>query len=274
MASHYFIDQDGVKDGPHDLVTIMRRIRAGKIGPDTGIFIDADEAAIPASTLPDTAMFFSREEPAAEPKAKARPKHAFMPSLRLNTLVREGWRFTAEHSIMTVFAGGILLLSTLMASILVRIMPAVVGSMLAWVLFLTFHYLFFACCMRLYRGQRFSRKFLDEQLFPMLGRLFLAGLLLGLMMVGGFMALVLPGLIVAIFYAFVPFFILDRQMNLIEAMTASRLLSRKHRGAYQATIAFLTIIYVGCLILIVPIPVALPAYSAALCKLYEELSSS
>lgn len=270
MASYYFIAlPDGGKDGPHDLVTVMRRIRAGKIAPDTGVYLNDAAEPTPASALPDTALFFGQED-----GAPTSARHSLIPGLRLTALLREGWRFTSEYSIMTVFAGGILMLSIMAANLLARSAPVLLASMFAWVLFLTSHYLFFAACMRLYRGQRFSRQFLDEQFFPMLSRLLLAGLLLGLMMVGGFMALVLPGLLVAILYAFVPFFILDRKMTIIEAMTASRLLSRKHRGAYQATIAILTVMYVGALILIVPIPVALPCYAAALSKIYEELSTS
>ena len=128
--------------------------------------------------------------------------------------------------------------------------------------------------MRIYRNQPFSTKFWNEQLSPAISMLFFAAIVIGLMMIGGFILLVLPGIIIATLYAFVPFLILDRRMSLIEAMTASRLLVRKHRGRYQPNIAILILMHIGCLLLIIPIPVTLPMFAASLSRFYEELSST
>ncbi len=269
--AQYYIDNSGEKDGPHDLVTVMRRIRAQKIGPETGIYIDDAPTPIPASQLPDTALFFSRDHHVSEPAAL---KHVPIPALRLTNLLREGWRFTAENSIMTVFAGGMLLLTILIATGMTSAMGEVPGGMLSWLVFIMFHYVYLVCAMRMYRGQPFSVKFWNEQLSPILSMLLFAAIVIGLMMIGGFMLLVIPGILVAVYYAFVPYFIMDRKMSLIEAMSASRLLVQKHRGRYQLNIAALIMMHIGCVLLIVPIPLSLPMFAAALSRFFEELSSS
>lgn len=268
----YYVETDGVKDGPHDLVTIMRRIRAQKIGPDTGIFVDAAQAPIPASLVPDISVFFSKEALVEAPVAELRHQEIY--SLRMNNLIRDAWRFTSENSIMTVFAGGILLLVVMVAAGMVSVMGNMIGSMLGWVLFMMMFYVFLVACLRLYRGQRFTAKFLNEQFFPVLSLLLFAGITIGLMMVGGFLLLVVPGILVAMYYAFVPLFIIDRQMSLIEAMHASRLLMFKHNGFYQWRVVMLILMLLGAIILIFPVPLALPMFGAALSKLFEELSAS
>ncbi|MBY0408127.1 MAG: hypothetical protein K2Q01_10580 [Rickettsiales bacterium] len=264
--SIYFIDTSGTKDGPHDLVTVMRRIRAGKIGPETGIYKD-EEGPTPASVLPDTAMFFSRS-------AETVAKHTEIPVLRLIPLLREGWRFTSENSIMTVFAGGLLLLSILLSTSMVQAFGPVFGSILGWLSFLMLHNLYLVCCLRLYRNQPFSARFWREQLAPRLTLLLGLAIVVGLMMVGGFTLLVLPGILVGMAYAFAPFFILDRHMSLVEAMTASRLLVRKHGGFYQRNVALLMLMHIGAMLLIIPVPVTLPMFAACLSRFYEELSTS
>lgn len=268
--THYYIDISGTKDGPHDLVTIMRRIRAQKIGPDTGIYLDESPTFMPASVLPDTSLFFSRED-AVQTTA---PKAAEIHSLRLTNLLHEGWRFTSENSIMTVFAGGMLLLTILIAAGMASTLGPIVGGMLTWVVFIMFHYIFLICCQRMYRGQPFSVKFWNEQLSPIISMLLFAAITVGLMEIGGFLLLVIPGFLVAVSYIFVPFFIMDRHMSLIESMHASRLLVRKHNRRYQANITILVMMHVGCLLLIAPIPLSLPMFAAALSRFYEELSTS
>ncbi len=268
--TQYYIDISGTKDGPHDLVTIMRRIRAAKIGPDTGIYTDDSPTPVPANQLADTALFFSRDQ-APEPVA---PKRVEIPALRIINLLHEGWRFTSENSIMTVFGGGLLLLTILVATGMISVLGEVIGGGLSWLVFVMFHYLYLVCCLRMYRGQPFSVKFWNEQLSPNLSMLLFAAITVGLMMIGGFLLLVIPGILVSVYYAFVPFFIMDRGMSLIESMHASRLLVQKHKGRYKWNIGMLLMMHIGCLILIIPIPVSLPMFAASLSRVFEELSSS
>lgn len=270
MSNQYYLDNSGIKDGPHDLVTIMRRIRAQKIGPDTPIYVGEADKPTPAGEIHDIALFFSRKLQNNEPAAAA----VNIPSLSLHNILYEGWRFTTENSITTVFSGGMLLLAILISTGMVTALGPVIGSMLSWIIFVIFHYVFLACGLRLYRGQPFSVTFLNSQLAPALPHLIFAAIVFALMMIGGFSLLVLPALAVAIIYCFVPFFILDRNLTLIESMHASRLLVQKHNRKYQNKVAMLIFMHLGCLLLIIPVPVTFPMFIAGLAKLYEELSAS
>lgn len=271
MATHYYIDTENGKDGPHDLVTIMRRIRAQKISATTGIYLNDADEPIAASQLTDTNIFFSKEEMNS---AEIKPKHIKIDGLKLKNLLKDGWRFTAENSIMTVFAGGVMLITLLVGAGLIGVLGIMLGGMLTWLMHFMMFYVFQVSCLRLFCGQRFSAKYLNETFFPNLSLLLSSSIIIGLMLYGGFILLLIPGLIVAMYYVFVPFFIIDRQFTLIEAMHASRLLALKHNGRYQLSLAAIILLYVLCYVLIIPAPVLFPILAAAQAKLYEDLSNS
>lgn len=263
--AHYYIDIDGRKDGPVDLVTLMRRIRAQKITPDTRLYINDTPETVRAGDVPEISLFFAHGEP------KAPDTEPEIPSLF--SRLHKGWQFTIEHNVMTVYAGGLLLLSLLLALRLVGNWSFTFGGLLAWCIFITFHNVYLIFSLRLHRGQTLSRDFIDRKLTPMLPSLIIASSGLALMMAGGLILLVIPGLIVAVLYAFVPFLILDHRYDLVEAMHASRLLLQKQRGKYSASVALLIVMHLACVLLIVPIPLSLPVFSAALADIYEEVSA-
>lgn len=266
MAQQYYIDNYGTKDGPHDLLTIMRRIRAKKISADTGIYIDEASETIPAGQISEIALFFSKSQQEAAKVDQVK--------VSMRDVLRESWRFTYDHNIMTVFAGGMVLLAILLGAALVSSMGPAIGGMLTWIVFVQLHYVFFVCSLRVYRMQPFSVDFMNRQFAPVLPMLLFAGIVNALMMVGGFLLLVIPSVVVAVYYIFVPFFIYDRRMSLIEAMVASRLLVQKHNQRYQKTFELLVLMHIGSLILIFPTPVTLPMFGITLARIYEELSIS
>jgi hypothetical protein len=266
MSSHYYIDAGGGKDGPHDLVTIMRRIRASKIGPDTLIYAGDADRSVAASEIRDIAIFFSREQ------VDASTAKAALPAVTLTGVLRDALRFTFDNNIMTVYAGAMLLLAVMLASGLVTGMGATLGGMLSWIVFVILHYMFFIFTLRIYRMQPFSIDFMNSQLAPVLPVLFFSAMVLAIMMIGGFMLLIIPAVLVAVYYAFVPFFIYDRRLSLLEAMVASRLVVQKHNRRYRRIIMLLVMMHAGALILIFPIPVTMPMFAASLARIYEELS--
>ncbi len=267
MAQNYYIDVAGAKDGPHDLLSIMRRIRAQKVGPETRIYADDAPEGVPAEQIPEIALFFSKNNTEAASRND-------VVSVPLTTVLRDALRFTFDHNIMTVYAGGMVLLTILLSAGLIGALGGVIGGMLSWIVFVIFHYIYFVCTLRIYRMQPFSIDFMNRQLAPILPVLFFSGIVLALMMFGGFLLLVIPALIVSVYYIFVPFFIYDRRMSMIEAMAASRLLVQKHNRKYQKVFELLIIMHVGSLILIFPIPVTMPMFAASLARIYEDLSIS
>src|SRR5262249_45661681 len=144
MSQHYYIEIAGAKDGPHDLVTLMRRIRAGKIAPHTQIYKEGEDTPLPASKIEEIAPFF--EQSHIEPETEEAPPSLF-------TLLQEGWRFTFEHNIMTVFAGGMLLVSFVFALLCFGLFPPAIAAVPIWIFFIILHNLYLIFVLRLYRGQ-------------------------------------------------------------------------------------------------------------------------
>jgi hypothetical protein len=264
MQPLYYIDDNGRKDGPHDLITVMRRIRMKKISADTPIYID-DAPAMPAGQIPDIALFFTQD---TAPKEKAAD------SFSLYQSIMNGWRFTFEHNVMTVYAGGLLLISFILGAGLVKLFGLVTGGILGWGLFVTLHNMYLLFVLRFWRGQTPGSDFINQQIAPVLGTLLLACIVLALMMAGGWLLLVIPGVVVTVFYVFVPFLILDRRYSLVEAMNASRLLLFKRGNHYAELTACLVILHFICLLLIIPLPLTLPVFAAAIAQIYEELSAA
>jgi hypothetical protein len=265
--SHYYIHTPEGKDGPHDLVTLMRRIHAGKVSPDTLIYIDAAETPVRARSVDDIAQFFVQGQSAAAPRQlRAVPT--------LNSLLANGWRFTLEHNVMTVYAGGLLLLSIMLASGLVQSMGLGKGLLVSWIVFVLFHNFYLIFVQRLYRGQPFSSSFINQQIAPALWTIIFACVLLSLMLAGGLLLLVLPGILIAVFYVFTPFIILDHHTGALKAMKISRQLLQKRDSSWRDSVCTLVVLHLVCMLLIFPLPVTLPIFAAALAELYEELSAA
>jgi hypothetical protein len=272
MQHSYHIDLGGIKDGPHTLVSIMRRIRIGKVTPDTLIYIDSNPVPERASAIEDIALFFERAPETGTPH-ESKPTQAHIP-LSIGRLLRESWHFTLQHNIMTVYAGGLMLINILLAAGLVGQFGFITGGLLAWAICIICHNFYLIFMLRLYRGQPISSDFINRQLAPSLPSLLLACIILALMMGGGLLLFIIPCLIVSVYYIFVPFLMIDHNYKTVEAMHASRLLLMKHNQQYTRLITILILMHYICLLLIIPIPLTLPMFTAALADLYEKISNS
>ncbi len=274
MQHSYYIDLSGIKDGPHSLVNIMRRIRIGKITPETLIYIDKEDLPQRASAIEEISLFFVQAPTAQENSENtAKGPRAHTP-ISLRKLLNDSWRFTLQNNIMTVYAGGLTLINILIAATLVNALGLITGGLLSWAICILCHNFYLVFMLRLYRGQPISSDFINRQLSPIVPTLMLACITLALMMGGGLILLVVPCLIVSVYYVFVPFLIIDHKYGLIESMQASRLLLHKHNQQYVRLVTILVLMHYICLLFIIPIPLTLPMFTSALAELYEKLTSS
>lgn len=267
METGYYIEQEGRRDGPYDLVTVMRRIRADKIGPQTLILPPGGDHPVAAVQIEEIAFFFNRN---AEDSAvlETGSKSSVWKALRT------GWQFTQENSSMTVYAGGLLLLSLMLAAVLVDALGVLHGGLLAWMGFIVMHNIYLVFALRIYRGQTMSSEFINKQMAPILPGLVVGSLLLSLMMAGGLLLAVIPCLLVSVMYIFMPFFMLDRGFGPIAGMEASRVLGMKHKRRFVGPVAGLLAFHLISMLLIIPIPLTLPMFSAALADCYDGLVAS
>lgn len=264
MHRPYYIETEKGRDGPHDLIDVMRRIRTGRITGDTLIYVDGDASFRRAADIPEIALFFDRSESAPAPGAERAPT--------IRRLLTSGWQFILNNNAMTVYAGGLLLVTFILTLSFVVMFGAAAGAALGWCAFVVLHHLYMLFVLRMYRRQPVGDDFYQRQLSPVLPTLMLSSAVLAIMMAGGWLLGIVPGMAVAVIYIFVPFLILDRRYSMIEAMHASRLLLGKHGTRTLALGACLALMHLFCILLVFPIPVSLPLFSAALAELYEELS--
>jgi uncharacterized membrane protein len=104
-----------------------------------------------------------------------------------------------------------------------------------------------------------------------LGTSILVGLAIGI----GFVLLIVPGIIAAVFFMFATILVIDRDLGPIEAMKESMAIGRGHRWPLLGLIALaMLIMIVGVLVLFVGILVAMPVVGLAFTHAYRVLSGS
>lgn len=262
--AEYYVDTGDGKDGPLDLLAIMRRVRARKITRSTLIYVNDATLPFPARAIADIAPFFDKPSPTHRDNAPP----------NMLSLFRDGWRFTRDNPALIALAGCLLMVCAMAAYALVQAHGFFTGAMLGLIVFMMLHSIFLAVALRLYRRQGLGEEFVAQQLWPVIGFFLFSSLLLGLMTAGGLLLFVLPGLYVAVVYFFVPFLILDHRYDVVDAMHASRVLLLQHAKHYLLPIVILVLLHLVCLLLVVPALLTLPLFAAIASELYEELSSS
>ncbi len=267
MSAEYFVMNDGVREGPLDLLTIMRRVRAGKITASTEIYIGNSEFPERADQIDEINPFFVRllEGPA---NARATPKKA-----NLMELLRTGWLFTVEHNILTVYAGGMLLLVLMLTLALVSHAGITAGLFISWLFFMILHNLYFVFALRFFRGQTFGEDFINLQLAPALLPIFLSTLIFASLIAAGIFMLIVPGVLAAAFFIFVPLILLDKHISVPAAFKASFAMVRKAGMHHILILCILLALHLLCFAFIMPVPLTLPIFVAALCDMYEKLST-
>lgn len=107
------------------------------------------------------------------------------------------------------------------------------------------------------------------KVFPILGVMFLTGIVIGL----GYVFLVVPGVILACGLGFAPYFVVDKNMGPIEAMSASWKAADGHKAnIFLAGIMCVGIAIVGCIACYVGLFVAIPLCYLAHVIIYLRLT--
>jgi hypothetical protein len=263
MQPLYTIVTPGGKDGPHDLVSIMRKIRSGKVTSDTLLFLNQETTPVAASSVAEIKIFFETSSVTQDSKRKTQ--------LRRSQVVSRGWQFVSQHTYATAYAGLLVVICVSMLMIFSQFLPPVIAYGSVWVTFVVLHNIYLLWLLSEYRGQQYASQFLSRYLLPNLAALIFSSLLLAMMISGGLIALIIPGILVAVIYVFVPFLMADRRYRVVEAMLASRLLIQKAGKKNMMTIVGLVGVHFICLLLVIPIPLTLPLFAAMLSDIYEEL---
>ena len=267
---YYYINNHNKKDGPHDLVTMMRRIRSGAVVPDTLIYKEHDAEAAPAFSINELSPFFNNPVEDVRTELESSPEIS-----SIIKIFKKGWRFTLEHQGMSVFAGGILLISWMFGMLANGILHNTASSIMAsWIMFLFLQSCFFAVAIRLYRGQKTDMAFLEYTLAPVIGKISFAAVLFSFAIITALPVFIFPGVIAMLTITYIPMFILDYNYSVKQTITSIySLLGRMEKSAF-AKLCFITFCYMIGIALIIPIPIVMPIMAGCLCSIYEELSTA
>ncbi|MEK6746748.1 MAG: DUF4339 domain-containing protein [Pseudomonadota bacterium] len=266
---YYYINKNDQKDGPHDLVTMMRRIRSGVIVPDTMIYQEAGMEAVPAFSISELSPFFNN------PVEDVRNELEASANISLLKTFKKGWRFTLEHQGMSVFAGAILLASWMFGKLADGILHNTASSIMAsWIMFIFLQSCFFAVAIRLYRGQKTDLGFLEHTLAPVIGKISFAAVLFSFAIIGALPVFIFPGVIAMLTIVYIPMFILDYNYSVKHTITSIYTLLGRMKKTSFMNLCLITLFYMIAIAFIIPIPIAMPIMAGCLCSIYEELSTA
>lgn len=268
MEYYYYINSDNQKDGPHDLVTVMRRIRSGIIVPDTLVSMGEREFA-QAYSIEQLSSFFNN------PVEDMRHELTAEKKISINRTISKGWHFTMDHQGMAVFAGAILLVSWLFGVLILELLhmngSGIIGS---WIMFVFLQSCFFAVSLRIYRGQKTDLNFLENTLAPVLGKIAFLAVIFSFLIIFTLPFLIIPGVISMLLITYIPMFILDYDAGIGQTIKSIFSMMKKLDSNSLLKLFMLTFFYLICIALIIPIPVILPIIAGSFCSIYEDLATS
>ena len=265
MRKLYQLAEGNTSGRPMDLVALMRAIRAGKVDKKTLLISEEMDAPLPAGKIEEVARLFESEQY----KPYETSDYRFVNADRA---LGSGWQFIMESSIMTAYAGGMLILAFLLSLGLTGQMGVYAGGLVSWLIFCVLHSICFIFTARVYRGQTMGQDFMNLQLSPIISSLVFFSILYALIVAAGFALLVIPGIIFGVFLLFTPIIMMDRQLPLGKSIGKSIHLIRRAGVKQFVTIAILLILHFVCIFLIIPAPLTAPLLMAALCEIYEKNS--
>jgi hypothetical protein len=261
---YYYINSDKQKDGPHDLVTMMRRIRTGIITAQTLVYRGYEDPTS-AHVLDELAHFFNN------PTVDLRSDLQEDKNISIAKYLSVGWEFVSENP-MTAFTSGLLLCISGMVGWLLNEYVGVVGAFVAfWVMLNLMQGFYFVVSIRLYRGQRTDIVFIEKMLTPIWARLLFISLVFSALIPFGSLFLVVPALLATLLFVFSSFFMLDHHCNGLEAISEAWKLMAKLDNKEKMKLCGLVLIYMVSVVFIIPIPLMLPIFAGAMCCAYEDL---
>ncbi len=263
MEYYYYINSQQEKDGPHDLVVMMRRIRSGVVRPDTLVYKGQDDE-VAAHLIPELSDFFNRP-------ADMRQELVARPSISISKTLQKGWDFMCEYQFLPVFAGLIILLVSLLGIILAKKLSLAAGIIGGWMFFLLLQSYFFAVSIRLYRGQKIDMGFIENVLSPISAKLAFAAIVFALIIAAGLVLGIVGGIVAMVVFMLIPLSILDHDYTIKQSVTETLRKLKKLEKASIIDFGWLMLIYLLCIVLILPIPLLLPVIAGGICYIYDEL---
>lgn len=264
MLERYYIHTINGPEGPYDMPTLFRKMRARKITMDTYLS-DGDMQPRPAREVLSLASFahmagMEEPEPAA-PVASAEQQW--------RNAMGAGWHYVSRN-VSACAAAGVLAL----VSIMIALLPGMIGgTWLTWTvamgLCMTGNAVLMPLIARSSRGQRLDPAFIRQRLRPALLTLLATGVLTALLSFSGLLLLLLPAVGIYAVFCFAPLLVLEREGGLYESMASSLLLSTRRGPEFFGAVLGVSAVHMLGVLLLLPLPLTLPLCAVALAELFD-----
>lgn len=267
----YFVVEKNAKQGPYDLMGIIRKVRNGSVTADT-LVQEGENAPKPAIQIAKLADVFEQED---------QEDHHVPLTLHQHTLsgsIKTGWQFFQNNQISTVHTGVLILFVISLVGAGYTFLPGVLQIPFYVLIFIIAHFslsVYMFIILRMSRGQTVEFSSLSISIRECAKSLLIASCIIALPSIIGLFLLIVPGLFILTLYIFTPFLIMDHQYDFWEAMETSRKMVIGS-GTENLGIVFALVVinFVAAIVVFLPLLITLPVTMSALAEMYEELFSS
>ncbi len=264
VRRYYILNVRGAYEGPYDLSTMMRKIRAGKIQSTTFVTPEGEQQGRSASEISELAALFT-----------VRPIKGTMQEIVTGTAesrfmhtIHTGWRFVGQQPLILVIASLGVMACVSAGLLFSRVLPWWICLGISFGLYLTFQSLMMATVLRIYRGQYLDGQFLNRYISPLILPLLTMSLILTVLGMVGLVAFILPGLLIFSLFVFTPFIISEGKGSAFSAFSQSaQLVTSDGLDSFAVVLALVTLNLLSILLII-----TLPIIAVALTELYDEFS--
>lgn len=265
----FYIKYSTHQDGPHDLVTMIRKIRKGSIPPDALVMEESENQAQPARKHPDLHSFFSEQEEdyiSSEAVTVVR-------QLDFGALVAYGWNFFRQN-LMSGLLSALAIFATLCYGMLILL--AAKGAWLPSAILIAIAASFFLCgfihlLLRMQRQLPFTFSSVREFYRNHWTNVVLFCIAFSIIHIAGLLLFVVPGVILLSRTAFAPILVTERNFHFWHAIESSYRTVKNHDGRLNSILLSLVGINLVASLLVFPLIITLPITFAAVIELYRQL---
>jgi hypothetical protein len=284
MTQDYYIHSGSSRQGPYDLVMIVRKIRNGQLPGTTPVQLGDGEIQ-PAQKLPELAEFFSEKKDEWADTSK----HGQLHNHGLSAMLGTGLRFLQHNQMSTIFSAVLLLGVIMVTGLFYLILPDslhVIAYVIGFWVSLVMLSCFQLSILRMTRGQSNDIFYFSNKILPKLPSLMVASFFISLpaniglvlltvsdsqiLSIIGLVVFAIPGLFTITLYAFAPLLILDQDYSAWSAMSISR------KAVFKSGIenigvlfALFVINFTASLFALLPVMISLPITMSALTDIYD-----
>lgn len=276
----FYIYEEDQKTGPFDLVSVIKKIRNGRLLPDQLVITDELDVPQAASSILSLAEYFSENEVLAEEETQTKRQ---IQKLDVSQILRDAWMTFQDHQATAVFAGLGCFLILSVSLIFSIILPGNLAAVLCVMLAGMAYYVFQVFILYRFRGKIVDMDFLRQFTTPrgiqfLIAAACLPGILIGipvlLSALIGEMSylLIIPATLVYGLFIFTPFIFAEDEDNLpIQTMllASKRWFLSQNLDTIGILLFIFSVNFVAILTFFIPVFVTLPLTALALVDIYE-----